>query len=157
MSKSLEYTLQYLFLGLLLLSGMSKGIEKAFIYQFVFGCLILFYILTTQSHWKFHKLWCKTAKLHSSLPPEKFQSVVPIGRRGKMGLYNIGNSCYLNSSLQCMSHIAPLTAHFLSLRYELELNPHNKDGTGGKLANEFCNLLKVLWFDQRQVMQTIVQ
>jgi len=81
-------------------------------------CKAVFYCTKgcQQSHWKFHKLWCKKALEHKELPFDLFQKQVPVGRRGRVGLYNMGNSCYLNSCLQCLSHIKPLTKYFLSNR-----------------------------------------
>jgi ubiquitin C-terminal hydrolase len=55
----------------------------------------------------------------------------------------------MNSSLQCLSHIIPLTAYFLSTRYTNDLNKQSKDGTGGKLAEEYASLMQDLWFDHQ--------
>ena len=73
---------------------------------------------------------------------------VSVGRRGNVGLFNLGNSCYMNSCLQCMSHVIPLTTFLLSDRYKDDLNIKSRDGTGGKLATEYSSLLRTLWFDQ---------
>jgi len=74
--------------------------------------------------------------------------MVPVGRRGKVGLFNLGNSCYLNSSLQCLSHIKQLTTHFLTGRYAAEVNKENWAGTKGQLVEEYATLMKDLWFRQ---------
>lgn len=70
----------------------------------------------------------------------------------------VGNSCYLNSGIQCLSHIAPLTSYFLSDDYmkamfppELEGIVIDKNSTRGmmKRSHEFClafkSLLQQLW------------
>ena len=31
------------------------------------------------------------------------------------GLYNLGNTCYFNTAIQCLAHVPPLTKHFFSL------------------------------------------
>jgi ubiquitin C-terminal hydrolase len=92
-----------------------------------------------KSHWKYHKLWC-------AKKPDK-----PLGRRGNTGLLNIGNSCYLNSSLQCLVHCHPLVSYFLSDRFHPDLNPTNKDGSGknAQLVGEFEKLSKDMWFDTK--------
>jgi len=51
----------------------------------------------------------------------------------------------MNSALQCLSHATPLTRHFLSNLYKVDLNPSNPLGTGGKLADAFDVVLKELW------------
>ena len=100
------------------------------------------------AHWKYHKAWCAQAAEHSHLPMSEFQKVVPVGRRGKVGLHNLGNSCYLNSSLQCLSHIKRLTTHFLTDRYKEDLNRENWQGTKGVLVEEIASIMKDLWFRQ---------
>ena len=64
------------------------------------------------------------------------QLSVSVGRRGRVGLYNLGNSCYMSSSLQCLSHVFPLTAYFLSERYVPHINQTSQDSTGGKLVRQ---------------------
>lgn len=111
-------------------------------------CLAVYYcsVMCQKSHWKYHKKWCKDAAQYNKLPREEFEKRVAVGKRGKVGLLNLGNSCYLSSCLQCLSHILPLTAFFLSNRYENELNENSIDGTGGRLAAQYATLMQNLWF-----------
>ena len=51
----------------------------------------------------------------------------------------------MNSSLQCLSHAAPLVRMFLSGAYKQDLNSENPLGNNGKLAEAFGSLLKLLW------------
>jgi ubiquitin C-terminal hydrolase len=64
---------------------------------------------------------------------------------GRSGLHNLGNTCFLNAALQCLSHTVPLTQHFLSGLYKKELNKSNPDGAGGALAKAYANLLQKMW------------
>jgi ubiquitin C-terminal hydrolase len=85
------------------------------------------------------------------LEPESFQSlpalISVIGRRGRTGLHNLGNSCYMSSSLQCISHITPLRSYFLSDRYLSDVNEKSRDGTGGHLCKEIASLFRDLWLE----------
>jgi len=55
-------------------------------------------------------------------------------RCGLTGLKNLGNTCFMNSVLQCLANTEPLVKFFLFEVYQSHINTRNQYGTRGKLA-----------------------
>ncbi|XP_042639358.1 ubiquitin carboxyl-terminal hydrolase 11 [Orycteropus afer afer] len=67
------------------------------------------------------------------------------GQPGICGLTNLGNTCFMNSALQCLSNVPQLTEYFLNNRYLEELNFCNPLGMKGEIAEAYADLVKQAW------------
>ena len=80
---------------------------------------------------------------------------------GTSGLKNLGNTCYMNSTIQCLSATVPFARFFtgrshviidmfssnvcLDGRWKSAINMVNPMGTKGAVAQAFANILRDMW------------
>ncbi|KAL5197971.1 hypothetical protein ABZP36_001483 [Zizania latifolia] len=68
---------------------------------------------------------------------------------GLIGLENLGNTCFMNSSIQCLAHTSKLVDYFLG-DYDRDVNRTNPLGLNGELALAFGVLLRKLWNNEKK-------
>ena len=69
-----------------------------------------------------------------------------VGRpAGLCGLQNHGNSCYLNTAVQCLAHTAPLKHLFVSNAYKADLREEAVLGTQPQVTQAFAAVVQSLW------------
>uniref|UniRef100_H2ZJG5 ubiquitinyl hydrolase 1 n=1 Tax=Ciona savignyi TaxID=51511 RepID=H2ZJG5_CIOSA len=76
---------------------------------------------------------------------------------GVCGLYNLGNTCYMNSTLQCLLHNFELMKHMQHSCYIIDFNPQitlhsDENGISTGIAHYFSKLLKKYWSGEFSVV-----
>ncbi|XP_046459200.1 ubiquitin carboxyl-terminal hydrolase 32-like isoform X2 [Daphnia pulex] len=75
---------------------------------------------------------------------DKYRQALP-SEKGATGLNNLGNTCFMNASLQCVSNTQALTQYFTSSMHLLELNRDNPLGMKGNIAKDYGDLIRDIW------------
>jgi ubiquitin carboxyl-terminal hydrolase 8 len=90
--------------------------------------------MSSSSQYDFHK--------HHNLVTPK----TALKKKGLCGLVNLGNTCYLNSTIQCLSHTLKLTDYFLSRQNQKDdPNNMNKSRPEHLVVRCWMTLLDNLW------------
>ena len=113
---------------------------------------------TQQNHNKRSELSTKGGKTPLSLYTRRVIDISNISKfltkestHGLCGGKNLGNTCFMNSSIACISNCTELTYYFLSGDYIKDINKENKLGMGGKLAMSWGALLQQYWVEKTRV------
>ncbi|XP_059172661.1 ubiquitin carboxyl-terminal hydrolase 8-like [Physella acuta] len=64
------------------------------------------------------------------------------------GLRNLGNTCYMNSTIQCLNNTTPLVVYFLQDNHLFTINRESSQGMHGEVVDEFAYVMKALWSQQ---------
>ncbi|KAI8902828.1 hypothetical protein BC833DRAFT_520566 [Globomyces pollinis-pini] len=70
---------------------------------------------------------------------------------GLSGLRNLGNTCFMNSIVQCLSATIPLSRYFLGGSFKRHIAFNNPLGSKGSVANQYASLIKSMWSCEESV------
>ena len=77
---------------------------------------------------------------------ERFKKALDFkNNHGVCGSINLGNTCFMNSSIACLSNCSELTYYFLTQEFKNHINKKNVNGTKGELPEKWYNLLEEYW------------
>ena len=112
----------------------------------------------SENHKSFHNYFVPLLKpnFNYKMLEEKKIDFKENSRKGHVVLFNLGNTCYLNSTIQCLSNTIDLTKYFLFDIYKNEQNFIKYNTSAGNIVEEFASLIKELWIGKQKIVSPVI-
>ena len=104
-------------------------------------------------HKKLHNILSTLLKKQININSLKNEnlSLNAFSHEGRIGLYNLGNTCYINSVVQCLSNTPDLNKYFISNSYKNEMN-FKYLNFGCNIVESLADIIKKLWTANERVI-----
>ena len=87
----------------------------------------------------------QSSTIVSKLPNPQRNVLAQNNQHGLCGLENIGNTCFINSVIQCLSNIVEFKKYFVSGQYRMDLNDDDANVNCRNVVRSYGELLTDMW------------
>jgi ubiquitin C-terminal hydrolase len=99
---------------------------------------------------KVHKVICEKVKFDAVEEFEVEENNFSL--KSNVGIRNLGNTCYINTALQCLSNTQILANYFLKNVFKVAINKENTLGSKGVIAYQIAKIIKQIHYGQEKII-----